>query len=126
MFISKPFTGTRPDAFAQHAGSDGHGAYALSIQQSAERLVVSKQLEDIVAKGQVVSVDGEAFLDVMCCLQAVKLTLDALVAALESEAASEGNATALGLAMYHKFCSNTFFMSDFLSILGSLSTAFQT
>ena len=25
----------------------------------------------------------------------------------------------------HKFCRNTFFMSDFLSILGSLSTAFQ-
>ena len=29
-------------AFAQHTASDGHGAYALSIQQSAERLVLSK------------------------------------------------------------------------------------
>ena len=58
---------------------------------------------------------------------AVRLTLDALVLALESKAASEGNATALGLAMYLKkpnFVGTLFFMSDVL--LGSLSTAFQT
>ena len=68
MFISKPFTGTRPDALAQHAANDGHGVNALSFQQSAERLVVCKQLEDLVAKAHVVSVDGEAFLDATRCL----------------------------------------------------------
>ena len=58
---------------------------------------------------------------------AVRLTLDALVLALESKAASEGNATALGLAMYLKkpnFVVTLFFMPDVL--LGGLSTAFQT
>ena len=68
MFISKPFTGTRPYALPQHAASDGHGANALSFQQSAEQLIACKQLEDLVAKAQVVSVDGEAFLDATRCL----------------------------------------------------------
>ena len=68
VFISEPFTGTWPDALAQHAASDRHGANALSFRQSAERLVACKQLEDLVAEAQVVSVDGEALLDAMRCL----------------------------------------------------------
>ena len=68
IFISEPFTGTWPDVLAQHATSDGHGANALSFQQSTEQLVACKQPEDLVAEAQVVSVDGEAFLDAMCCL----------------------------------------------------------
>ena len=67
-FISEPFTGTWPDALAQHAASDRHGASALSFRQIAEWLVVCKQLEDLVAEVQVVSIDGEAFLDAMCYL----------------------------------------------------------
>ena len=74
MFISEPFTGTRLDALAQHAASnghaasDGHAANALSFWQSAEQLVACKQQEDLVAEAQVVSLDGEAFLDAMRCL----------------------------------------------------------
>ena len=52
MFISEPFTGTWPDALAQHAASDGHSANALSFQQSTEQLVACKQPEDLVAKAQ--------------------------------------------------------------------------
>ena len=68
MFISEPFTWIRPDALAQRAARNGHGANALSSRQSAERLVACKQLDDLVAEVQVVSVDGEAFLDAMRCL----------------------------------------------------------
>ena len=61
-------------------------------------------------------------------VHAVRLCLDALVLALDNEAC-EGDATALGLATHLKkpwFVVTLYFMSDVLSILGSLSTAFQT
>ena len=35
----RAFTGTRLDALAQHAASDGHAANALSFQKSTEQLV---------------------------------------------------------------------------------------
>lgn len=60
-------------------------------------------------------------------VHAVRLTLDALVLALESEATGESNATALGIAMYLKkpnFVVTLFLMSDVL--LSSLSNPFQT
>ncbi len=66
VFLSKPYTGTRPDVLSRHEKSAQHGVCASAYRESLKRRGKKRTLEiPIVRSEGHLTVDGEAICDAL-------------------------------------------------------------
>ena len=65
VFVSTPFTGTRPDKLVQHEHSDSHQAAAAGYREGQQRLALGATISQALKEADTLTVDEEAFIDAL-------------------------------------------------------------
>ena len=65
VFLTRGYTGTRPDVLSRHEGSTQHSTCAVTYRESLQRRSVKRNINDIIRSSSCLTVDGEAFCDAL-------------------------------------------------------------
>ena len=76
VFLTRGYTGTRPDVLSRHEGSTQHSTCAVTYRESLQRRSVKRNIDDIIRSSSCLTVDGEAFCDASTLLVFSYETLD--------------------------------------------------
>ncbi len=60
VFVTSPFTGTRPDKLVQHQHSDSHQASAAGYRERERRLALGATVSQALKEADTLTVDKEA------------------------------------------------------------------
>ena len=65
VFVSTPFTGTRPDKLVQHKHSGSHQAAAAGYRERQQRFALGATISQVIKEADTLTVDEEAFVDAL-------------------------------------------------------------
>ena len=68
VFLSKGYTGSRPDVLSRHQSSTQHQSCASTYRESLHRRAKRRKIDDVMRSDYYLTVDGEAFCDALRCI----------------------------------------------------------